>query len=726
MTRAHLRLATLFFGVAAALATLAVPVRGQDPGEVVRLVRGLMVRIVGPGGIRSGFVAAPRGGNVVIVTALVSVGAAENVAVVDINGRAHQAQVVYRSRETGIAAALVSDWTGPRVLDLDPRPLQPGEPVVVIGFDRQSSDFIYMTLRAAGARQLNRPVPPGFVGGPVASLRDQRVVGVVGSPQGMVIPVSAVHLAIASAMAPSPTSRQTPRATPTAVVQAPPTTGPLAAEITIAAYPSGASIAVDGRTLGRAPVRLPPSRFGLGPHKITGAASGRLTLTRTVALPPEGIIDVFLPPAPSMVPASPRGRDALAKLQTAFEESNGAQTTASLQELLTESPAIPEFRVYQAVALWLQGNRTEALTAAKGHINVYGETLKSLDAYILLGILLEEQRQFQDALTGYKLAVKVQPQHAPEFRQPIVATEAGIQSQARQVAGSPSDLPARIRLGLMYEAKGRFKEGMTEFKAVLYATPPAATTTAPAAASQALTIRTFPTQAFIHVGDRLIGQSPISLPGPYPEELHVRVALLGYAEMRRAVRPRGRSDILIVLLPTLEGYGRTRFAIDNMREGLRGFASGDWAAATRHFLEAFDSDYTLIKLRIYIGAGYYMQGRVSESLEALRAYINVRDNDSTAMLAYALMGVIREEQSQHGEALTLYKLALKLHPAMSQTAALPPATTDPEIASLQESVRKAPDDPRLQYRLGVSWELKGRLLEGMLAMRRALFTLGTT
>jgi cytochrome c-type biogenesis protein CcmH/NrfG len=195
--------------------------------------------------------------------------------------------------------------------------------------------------------------------------------------------------------------------------------------------------------------------------------------------------------------------------------------------------------------------------------------------------------------------------------------------------------------------------------------------------------------------------------------------------MRRTIKTRRRSDVLFVLLPTLDGYGRTRFAIDNMREGMRAASTGDWPAATRHFTEALESDYTLIKLRLYIATGLYMQGRLSESHETLRGYINVRNSDTTAMLAYALMGVIREEQSQVQDALTAYKLALKLHSSVASVINLPPARTDGEVAALQEAVRQAPEDPRLLYRLGVAFEHKGRHAEGMQAMRRALFSLAT-
>jgi tetratricopeptide (TPR) repeat protein len=682
-----------------------------------------MVRIVGPGGTQSGFVVSPQGGSAIVVTLLAAVGSADQVSAVDVTGRTHTAQVFYRNRETGIAGAAIKDWTGPRVVDLDPRPLQAGEPIVVVGFDVSTGDLTYLLIRSAGGRQLDRPVAPGFAGGPVISVRDQRVLGMVASAQ-TVIPAAAVHLVIAASMAPTATPRAAVPASPPPAAQSTPH-GLGGQEILIGAYPAGVTIVVDGKSAGQAPLRIPAIRYGPGSHKITGSAPGRLTVARIVSLPVQDSLDVFLPPAPSAVPASPRGRDLLAKLQTALEEANGAQALAHAQELLTESPVIPEIRIYQAVALWQQRNWTEALAAVRGHIDVYGETTRSVDAYVLLGILHEERQRFQDALTGYKLAAKVQPEYAREFQQPVVATETAVQTLARQVAKNPLDLPARIRLGLMYEAKGRFKEGMSEFKAVLYAAPTAPSPAAAATLQQVLTIRTFPSQASVYVGERLLGPSPAVLSGPPPEELQVRVSMLGYADMRRIIRPRGRSDILIVLLPTLEGYGRTRFAIDHMREGLRGYASGDWATATQHLVEAFDSDYTLIKLRIYIGTGYYTQGRLSESIEILKAYINAKDNDSTALLAYALLGVIHEEQSRSQEALTLYKLALKLHPAMSAVIGLPPATTDPEITALQESARRAPDDPRVHYRLGVVMEQKGRFLEGMLAFRRALFSLST-
>lgn len=491
----------------------------------------------------------------------------------------------------------------------------------------------------------------------------------------------------------------------------PPTSAAERQDVTVFVFPGGASVTVDGNRIGQAPVRLPVSSLAAGTHRVTASAPGRLTVTRMMKTPIGASADLFLPQIPLSEPPSSKG-DLLLRVQEAFETGDAAQAATLAQELLADVPSITEARILQATALWLQGSWRDALAAVRAHISHYGETIRSFDAYVLLGLLMEGQAQYQEALTGYKLAVKVQPAYSREFQQAITATESGIQSQVRQVARNPSDAIARIQLGLMHEAKGRFKAGMAEFKAVLFMTPP-----------QSLMIRTFPSKASVYVGDRLLGRSPILLAGPPPDEITVRVSLAGYADMRRAVKLGGRSEVLLVLLPTLEGYGRTKFAFDDIREGLRGFAASDWIAGTRHFVDALESDSSLIKLRVYIAMGYYIQGRFSDSLEAIRAYINVTDNDAMAMFAYALMGMISEEQARYQDALTAYKLALRLHPAIAPVVSLVPVGSDAEIAVLQEATTQTADDPRLYYRLGAALESKGRFQRGMLALRRALFSL---
>lgn len=719
--------ATNLTALCLAIALPPWPAHAQTSFDTVSAFRPLVVRVNGPDGIiRSGFVTIPQGNGVIIMTLLGATGVAEDATVVDSRGRTHAGRVVLREQRLGLASILIQNWMGPRVVDLDPRTLEPGEQVVIFGFDRVRGELSYKRIRVAGRRRLEGTIPAGFEGGPVVSVTSSRVVGMAESDDGMIIPAASISQATAAVIQ---IARATPTATPMPRVPTRPATpspppaarpGPI-----IASFPAGASISVDGANAGQTPLRLPARSLTSGVHRITATAPTRLTVTRALTISSETGATVFLPPSSSSEPQTPRGRDLLARFQSVLAHGDAAHAVTLARELLVESPSLPEGRIYQATALWLQGRHSDAWEAVRAHINIHGETVRSLDAYVLLGLIFDERRQFGEALTGYKLAVRVQPTYAREFQQRVNPSDTAIRALARQVAGNPSDVAARIRLGLMYEAKGRFKEGMEEFKTILLTVRTPTVTAAPTPVVQSLTVQTFPRQAFVHVGGQPIGASPVVISGPYPDELTITVGLQGFAQMRRVFRTRGRSDVLFVLLPTLEGYGRTKFAIDNMREGLRAAAVGDWPAATRHFIEALDSDYTLIKLRLYVATGLYMQGRLSEGHEILRAYVNVRNTDTTAMLCYALMGVIREEQSQAQEALTAYKLALKLHSAIAPVANLPPARTDSEVIALQALAERAPDDPRLQYRLGVAFEHKGRHVEGMQAMRRALFSLGT-
>lgn len=725
MAREHAKsIAVVTLSLGFALGGFPTPARSQSVIDVVKALERFVVRVaVQDRGTRSGLVVVPQGSDVLIVTVLASGEDGAGITVTDSVGRSHAASLVSKDRGSGLTTLTVKNWPGPRVVDVDTRPLQAGEPVVVLGYGQGRGELSYLLLHATGPRQLDQHLPSGFQGGAVVSLTHQRVLGVLASVQGNVIP----GISVLTAVRPSAVRPPGPQAptNPTPVVAPPPVPSP-GQVVTISSFPAGAAISVDGASMGQAPVRIPASRIGQEPRRIAASAPGRLSVSRTVAIASDTAVDLVLPPAPSIEPPTLKGRELLARLQAAFSAGDTSNAVSAIRELFTETPSLTEVRIYQATALWLHGSRDEALAAVRAHINIHGETSRSVDAYVLLGILLEEGQQYQGALTGYKLAVKVHPAYAREFAQRVAATDAMIQAAARQVAKDPTDFLSRIRLGLLYEAKGRFREGMGEFKAVLFtpggAAQPAAGIASPV--SPTLTVRTFPARASVFAGDRLRGQSPVTVPQPFADSLPLRVVMPGYAEMRRTITVRRRTDVLFVLLPTLEGYGRTKFVKDKMHDGLQGFATGDWAAGTRAFVEALESDYILIRLHLYIGAGYYMQGRISESLEALRRYINIRNNDTTAMLAYVLMGVIFEEQSRFGEALTAYKLALKLHPAVAAVITLPPVTADNEIAAMQNSAQGA-DDPRLLYRLGAAFEAKGRLQEGMSAMRRALFSLGT-
>lgn len=706
-----------------AFAILPPPLLAQHPTDVVKALERFVIRVVArDGSVRSGFVIVPRGASVLAVTVLDNVKSGETLSVLDSKNMPHPGRIELWNRASGLALISIPTWTGPRVLDLDTRLLSPGDPVIVLGFDQERQELSHVRVRAQGPRQVSIPrFPQGFQGALVVNL-DQRVLGMLSGPQGNVVPSTQILAAVGTMLAqasPAPGPTPGPRS---GAALPPALPSPKAPDVAIQSYPTGASITIGGQPAGQAPLSLPVGRLAAGTHRISASAPGRWTMTRTITIPTEGPVDLVLPPAPAAEPSSEAARDALGRAKSALAAGDGAAALAHLRQLPAGIP-LPESHIYQAAAHWLQGNRAEALSVLRAHINIYGATMRSLDAYVLMGVIFEEQRHYQGALTRYKLALKIQPQYEREIAQPSVATEAAIKALEQQVSRAPGDPTARIRLGLAYESKGRFKEGMAQFKAVLF-TAPSAGAAATAVPPQSLTVFTFPAQASVAAGDRPIGRSPASLQGPPAGQIDLRVSLPGYAEMRRRINPGARSEVLFVLLPTLEGYGRTKFAIDHMRDGLRGFAAGDWVAATRAFVEALDSDSTLFRLRVYIGLGMYMQGRFSESLEFLRGHINVKNDDALAAKAYALMGVIFDEQSRYQEALTTYKLSLRLHGAIGPVKDLPPVTTDAGIAELEDQVRRTPDDPRLRFRLGVAYEAKGRFQPGMMHLRHALFSLG--
>lgn len=174
--------------IAVCLAIALPPWRthAQSVFDIVSVFRPLVAHVIGPDGVtRSGFVTIPQGKGVVIVTLLSATGTAEDVTVVDGRGRKYIGRVVLREQRLGLASILVQNWVGPRVVDLEPRTLDPGEHVVVFGFDRQRGELSYKRMRVAGRRRLEGTIPAGFEGGPVVSVTTSRVVGMVESDDGI-------------------------------------------------------------------------------------------------------------------------------------------------------------------------------------------------------------------------------------------------------------------------------------------------------------------------------------------------------------------------------------------------------------------------------------------------------------------------------------------------------------------------------------------------------------
>lgn len=208
--------------------------------------------------------------------------------------------------------------------------------------------------------------------------------------------------------------------------------------------------------------------------------------------------------------------------------------------------------------------------------------------------------------------------------------------------------------------------------------------------------------------------------------LALRFSLAEHADVGTEVTVSPRTDPVYVVLPPLlsSRYGRTTFARNKIREGLSALAAGDGVNTARLFRQALESDYTLVELKVYVGLAYFMQRRLGDAIAFPRDYVAVRSSGPFAITAYAVIGLSFEQQGRFQEALTRYKLALRLHPAMAQEPKTTPGVTEAEIRTLEGAARQQPNRPDLSYRLGIAYEAKGRFREGMQALKDALFSLG--
>jgi len=723
------RIINIILAVIVTSLTIPAPLTGQDLRDLVRGLRRYIVRVsIGEGSGRSasGVVVTGAEQGVSVVTVLAAPPAAL-VIVEAVDGQRYLGRVIHRAG-MGLTVVSVPNWIGPRVADLDTRPMVRDQSVVVLAFDPTTSGVVYTPVKALGPRRLGGRYPTGLLGGAVFSLAEFRVLGILTSPTGDVLPSSSIQAAVAASRAPRRPSPESP-APPVVISPAPPP--PMAAPspgapglLTFSVFPAGSAVSIDGVTLGKAPLSGGP--FPPGTHTLAASMGGRVTVARKFTIPASASdVPLVLPLLPATEPSTTVGQDLLARAHQALGSGDPVLAVTLLRRLMIESPNVTQTRVYLGLALWLQGAHQEALEVLRGHVRLLGETPASLEAYVILGLLFEERQQYQEALTRFKLALRAQPAYTDAMQRANAATEAQIAEFRRHIADRPNDHLARIHLGLSLEAKGRFAESMKEFRTVVFSAPvDTITTVPPRPPARVIAIRSFPSRAFVFVGSRVVGQTPLNIPA-IAEETVLRVRAPKYAEVGRRLSPgEPAAELVFVLPPSLQGLGRTPFAQERIKGALTSLAAGDGAGATRLLREALDSDYTLLILHIPIGISLAMQGRLSESLAALRGYLSRQSSGGAAVTAYAAMAVAWERQGNQREALTAYKLALRQHPAMSAVLGPPPITTDRGIEELERTARTRPNDPATLYRLGVAYEAKGRFPQGMAALRQALFLLG--
>lgn len=203
---------------------------GQVPADVFRTMESVVLQVIpldGPSASQasSGLVLHRFVANEALAaTAHDAIQGAERLTVADATGRRSLARVVHRDRATGVGILWVTDWRGRPLAeaDLKERALRQGENLVVLGFDRGSSDFRFVPTKAAGPGRLEARVPSGFEGGPVVSLVDQGVLGIVRSTTGTVIPSASVLAALSAAAGTLQAAQAPPSPTPQPTVLPPP------------------------------------------------------------------------------------------------------------------------------------------------------------------------------------------------------------------------------------------------------------------------------------------------------------------------------------------------------------------------------------------------------------------------------------------------------------------------------------------------------------------------
>lgn len=727
----HLRVETASIkGIAAAL-TMALllphlmsPALGSPRGnarDAASVFRWFAVRIVAGGRTTgSGLVVRGMKGDVLAISAASVVGRASAVTVINEEGREHPGRVVYRDSATSVVLIRVDKWVGPRLADIDERLPADGEELVVYAFDRTQSRFRGVEVNAIRSQPLwirgASPLPLGFEGGPVITL-NKRLAGILTSRDGRAVPGRTLLPVISRYLS-------FPQPQPGNQVHPPPQLQPRdQVESAIYVFPAGSSISIDGDPRGQAPLSTSLARIEPGDHKISAAIKDRLSIVRQVRLSSTSPIAIlFLPPPLRYL------EDKVASTVTSALSSGDARAAeVALREYLSEPNAKIDARVHLATALWLQNKSDEAIGILRDFIRLIGRSYRSIDAFILRGIIYEERREYARALTDYKYALMVHPAFSKLFEEPVQWTPQAIRQYKEEVRQNPRGAAPRIRLGRAYElVGGRLTlDAAEQFRIVLFQSPPpiASGTKQPSPAS-AWSVLTFPNGAYIHIGSRVM-RSPLSGTTLGETPVSIRIKAAGYLDMTKVIDPKQqRGDLLLVLPPVLNLSGRSPLANQNIEKGIASFASGSWEDAARLLNEALVSDQKLYKLLPYIGLALFMQGRFAEALDILQKYLRIGTKDALAVVAYGLRGAIFAEQRRWRDALTAYKLGLELHRDMAAVKALQVPCTDRDIVDLQKQIADRPDDPRIRYRLGVGYECKGRLEDGAGVLRDALFLLG--
>jgi tetratricopeptide (TPR) repeat protein len=95
------------------------------------------------------------------------------------------------------------------------------------------------------------------------------------------------------------------------------------------------------------------------------------------------------------------------------------------------------------------------------------KTEMAKDAYEKMGGIYENKGSYQEALSRYKYALSCTKNYEDIFNMEISATDEEISRLKQQIQTKSDDCNSRVKLGLIYEQKGYFKEAVREFKSVL-------------------------------------------------------------------------------------------------------------------------------------------------------------------------------------------------------------------------------------------------------------------
>jgi len=420
-------------------------VHAQSPPDVAKALERFLVKIfpfgqTGGAFAGSGVVVRGIGERTLIATTLSVAARLDRVTIVDVVGGRFDGAVSLRHAPTQLALISVNSWTGPRIVDVDARSLRDQETLVVLGFDRQTGGGAFVTTRAASRSKLADEMPQGFEGGPVVGL-DQRILGLVASLQGEVIPSARILEALTALAGPGPGLSPTP--VPSAPLSTPaPTTSP--GGLAIRSFPSGAEVSWAGQPIARTPTAI-ERRSGVHPLRFGLANHSDVAMEVTVSARTEPVYVVLPPLLATQYGRTPFARNKIRDGSAALAAGDSVNAARLFRQALDSDYTLVELRVYVGLSYFLQGRLGDALSFMRDFVAVKNSGRFAMTAFAVMGLSYERQGRFQDALTRYKLALRLHP-----------AGEA-----------NPS-----YRLGIAHEAKGRFREGMQAFKDALFALGP--------------------------------------------------------------------------------------------------------------------------------------------------------------------------------------------------------------------------------------------------------------